>query len=207
MRDLLKEVTLQTVDEQSRQILNLAQNSTHRLGAIVNIMLQLVVELSPKCTSVLFGSLAKCICKHDKTEKFQEHIRKKSAQVLRYLENTKPMKREPLQLNAFDGNSLDKELVRIETIEFKWDIIRRQRLQHFIAHMFQNELFDEDDFCGAQEPDHISDIGLVLEKSWDCCEIGVPSAAQEILQNMDYQNACQIENHLFWLQIEVIQNE
>lgn len=185
-------------------MLKLAQGSAHRLGSIANVLLESVVELMPKCTSILLSSLVKSICLQDDTSRFQQHIQQKSLQVLRYLVKTKPMERKPLQLHAFNGNSLDKEIVRIETIEYNWDVIRRQRLQHFISQLSHSNLID----AGAYDDLIVSDLkcamDLVLQDTWKCCELEVPSTAQEIIQNEEYRNACQIENHLFWLQIEVI---
>lgn len=204
IHDLLKEIAPDTIDNLSKEILSLAEGSSHGLGAVVNIIIQSVVKLTPTCRSSVLGSLVKSICHQDKSQVFKQHIRQKSLQVLRYLVNAVPMERTPLSLHEVGGiNLLDKEVVRIETIEYNWDTIRRQRLTHFVAQLFSSNLVSLTDIYDIMKADAMRATDLVIGETSKCCDLEVPSAAQEIIQNEEYRYACQIENHLFWLRIEV----
>lgn len=197
-------LTEDVIEQQATNLLELANGSTIRLEALINIILQQVIKLRKNCASILFSSLVKQMCNQDETKHFLNQLRQKSSQLLKYLANVTPSQRKPLQMTD-EINSLDKEVIRIETIEFKWDLIRKQRLTHFVAQLFDDNIISLADICDIKELDTEFAADLVNgTKPENCCYLEVPSSAEEILRNEQYQNACQIENHIYWLRIEVI---
>lgn len=203
LNESLNELTPGGIEQQAIKLLKLANGSPCRLEAIINIILQQVIKLRNNCASALFSSLVNQMCNQDDTQMFLNQLRPKSSQLLKYLANAIASQRKPLQLSN-DINSLDKEVIRIETIEYKWDLIRKQRLTHFVAQLIDSKIVSLADICDIKKFDSafVDDLANGTNAE-NCCNLELPSAAQELLRNEEYQHAYPIENHIYWLRIEV----
>lgn len=188
----------------------LANGSAFRFEAIVNILLQNVIKVTPNCPSRLLSSLVKMVSCQDQTKQFQGHVRLKSVHVLRYLLNAASAQHEPFQL-AHDGNgdaisALDREVARIGFIGYHWDKMRRRRFTHFIAELFATNIVSYTDIFDLKQlaPELASD--LILKRKFDpmnCCDFNMPATIKDIINNDMYRFARQLENDLFCLRVEV----
>lgn len=185
----------------------MAKCKTFRLEAIVNSILQLVVKFTPICGSILLGSLVQRICTEDDTHSFQDHMQRKSLQLLDYLLNSVPADSKPCKPYDINGaSSLDKEVIRIEIIQYYWNIVRKRRITHFVAQLYSNNLIIYTDIHNLKQSHPTFEWDRIIENNFDasvCCDLKPLPIVQEIMQDKQYECARQIENHLFWLHIEV----
>lgn len=191
-----------------------------QLEAIGNILVQNVVEVTPKCNSRLLCSLVKALCAQVQSKEFQEHIRKKSVQVLRYLFDSASKQREPSRLAApNDGsgsssgvqrnavNRLDQDGIRIEHITYHWNVWRRRRFTHFMAELFAANIVSYTEIFHLKRtyPELATD--LILKNQFDpidCCDFKAQSALSNNILTEPYRCARDVEQHLFCLQTQVI---
>lgn len=183
------------------------------------MLIQNVVKVTTNCNSRLLCSLAKAICARAKSKEFDEHIRKRSIHVLRYLFDTASKQRAPSQFptqnvsfggsNSDHGNSvnrLDQDVTRIEYISFHWNVSRRRRFTHFMAELFAANIVSYTDVYHLKRtyPELATD--LILKNQFDpinCCDFQTLSTINDI-HTEPYRRAREIEQHLFCLQIQVI---
>lgn len=205
--------------EQSTILCGLANGSTLQFEAIVNILLQNVVKVTANCNSRLLCLLVKMICLNDQSKQFQEHVRKKSIDVLRNLFETASQQRVPaLKQNGNAAaaaaasncdnaiNTLDREVTRIEYIGYHWNVLRPQRFTHFMAELFAANIVSYTDIFQLKQsyPELATD--LILKNQFDpinCCDFKMQSAIKENINAESYQCAREIEHHLLCLRIQV----
>lgn len=222
VQDVFATLTVDNLIDQSAILLGLANGSTLQLEAIANILLQNVVKVAEICNSRLLCLLAKMMCQQDQSKEFQEHVRKKSVDVIRYLFDTASQQREPLQLTPNGGgdvgaggsgdhntaaiNSLDREVARIEYIGYHWNVWRRRRFTHFMAELFAANILSYTDIFHLKQSHPALPSDIILKNQVDpidCCELKTMSAMKDNIHLNSYRCAREIENHLFCLRIQV----
>lgn len=212
--DVFDKLTPGNLTEQSTILFGLADGSTFRFEAIVNMLIQNVLKITPWCISRLLSSLVKIICNQDQSKQFQEHIRHKSVHVLRYLLNTATQQRIPSQWDRDDNgnsdgpiiNSLDREVIRIEHISYHWDVMRRRRFTHFIGELFAANIISYTDIFELKQSNPELAADFILKNKFNpmnCCDFDMPKMAKDIIHNESYRYAREVEKHLFCLRIEV----
>lgn len=217
---MFEELTADNLGAQSSILLGLADGSTLQLEAIANMLIQNVAKVTPSCNSRLLCSLARAICTGDQSKEFQEHIRKKSTHVLRYLFDTTLKHREPPALAAVPNygaggsssvqkasiNTLDEDVMRMECITYHWNAWRRRRFTHFMAELFAANIVSYTDIYDLKRscPELATDV--ILKNQFEpnnCCDFKTLSAIKEDIHTESYRCAREVEQHLFSLQILV----
>lgn len=216
MRDAFAKLTVDNLIEQSTILFGLADGSTLQLEAIGNILLQNVLKVTTNCNSRLLCSLVKALSARDPSREFQEHIRKKSIDVLRYLFDTASKQREPSQIDGSGDSSgvhrnainrLDQDVTRIEYITYHWNVWRRRRFTHFMAELFAANILSYTNVYNLKRsyPELATD--LIVKNQFDpinCCDYKTLSATNDNITTEPYRSAREIEQHLFCLQIQVM---
>lgn len=212
-RDHLVHLTNANIDTESKYIWNqLATLPAHRIDTIIDIILQLVCQPMPINSIACVISLMKNVCigdgSHiirDATEYFRTQMRKRSLQLLGNILNR--LGKQPFTLDCKQSiSSLDRQVNRIDIVRFHCVNIRKQRLAHFIGHLFKfgliglTEVFDMSNKDPSLNPEF---LGNRHDLDQCCCDFELPSNVHDILQSTKYQQVQLIEDHLFWVQIKV----
>lgn len=214
VQDAFAKLTADNLVEQATMLVSMANDSTFRLEAIVNILLQSIVKIASKCSSRLLSSLvSRIFVKCDASDHFQEYVRQKSIHVLRYLLSAATQQRQPSSfpplVGGFGGSvvsSLDREVMGIEYISHHWGIVRRRRFSHFIAELFAANIISYTDIFDLKQSNPNLASDLILKNDFDplhCCDLDMSPTANDIIRDESYRCAREIENYLFCLRIEV----
>lgn len=192
------------------------------LDVVNNLIVQTVLQ--PHSKLKLMVLLVKHICMDDKmlhfrenTGYFRDSLRNKVLKLFARGDAIFPMQRSPVpyinlndipstssSANKLHGiHSLDKQVNLMESIDSHCASLRYQRLAHFIGHLFQIKLIDEDEINKLIKENQMYEIDLRGKRHTNCCNFDVPQPVGAIFKDEWYKSVSPFENDMLWIRSEV----
>lgn len=211
IRGILNSLTMDNLAKQSIEIINLTNMSQCKMNSVIDKLFQILLQLSSNSQYSLVFPLIKHICTQNNNgpndnQYFRDTLRTKSLQILDVILNSNvdiPSKVTPIDLwNEDTVNSIDKQTNLIEQIQYYCAAYRSRRMIHFIGHLYSIDLISLVDIYDItqQYPQFAPDMLGKKHNIVNCCDMKLPLD----MENEKYKSVADIEDNLFWVQINVM---